>query len=37
MGLYQSMSSAMRNDDAAAYLELLHDDFQFVRHQNARH
>ena len=32
MSVYQQLNTAMDNNDANAYAELLHDDFKFVRH-----
>ena len=34
MSLFEKMQSSMRDQDASAYLDLLHDDYQFVRHQS---
>ena len=36
MSLYKKMEKAMQNKDADAYLKLLHDDYQFVRHQSGQ-
>ena len=33
MALYEKAKAAMDDKDAQAYLDLLHDDFVFVRHQ----
>ena len=33
MALYEKAKAALDNKDAQAYLDLLHDDFVFVRHQ----
>lgn len=33
MGLYEKMEKATADRDAEAYIDLMHDDFQFVRHQ----
>ena len=32
MSIYEKLDSAMENNDAKAYADLLHDDFKFVRH-----
>ena len=32
MSIYEKLNTAMDNNDANAYAELLHDDFKFVRH-----
>lgn len=34
MSLFNQMKTATDNRDAAAYMDLLHDDFVFVRHQS---
>lgn len=34
MSLYEAMKTASDNKDVAAYLDLLHDEFVFVRHQS---
>ena len=34
MSIYHSMDKAMRDKDADAYLDLLDDGFEFVRHQS---
>jgi ketosteroid isomerase-like protein len=34
MSLYEKMKSASQNRDVDAYLECIHDDFIFVRHQS---
>ena len=36
MSLYKKMEKAMENKDADAYMKLLHDDYQFVRHQSGQ-
>ena len=36
MSLYKKMETAMENKDADAYMKLLHDDYQFVRHQSGQ-
>ncbi|MCH1591762.1 MAG: nuclear transport factor 2 family protein [Candidatus Thalassarchaeaceae archaeon] len=33
MGVYELLIKAMEERDATHYLEALHDDFEFVRHQ----
>ena len=33
MALYEKVKAALDHKDAQAYLDLLHDDFVFVRHQ----
>ncbi len=33
MSVYESMAQAMRDQDVDAYVGLMHDDYQFVRHQ----
>lgn len=33
MSVYQQMKAAMDNKNTEAYLDILHDDFVFVRHQ----
>ena len=33
MSLYESLKQASDNKDVQAYLDLLHDDYVFVRHQ----
>jgi hypothetical protein len=32
MSIYEKLDTAIENNDAKAYADLLHDDFQFVRH-----
>ena len=32
MSIYEKLDTAMENNDAKAYADLLHDDFKFVRH-----
>ena len=34
MSLYEKMKTASQNRDVDAYLECIHDDFVFVRHQS---
>ena len=34
MSIYQAIETAMHGQDADKYVGLLHDDFQFVRHQS---
>lgn len=34
MSIYAMIDKAMRNKDADAYLNLLHDKYEFVRHQS---
>ena len=34
MSVYEKMKASMDNEDKAAFLALLHDDFVFVRHQS---
>ena len=34
MSVYQAIEEAMRGKDPDRYIGLLHDDFQFVRHQS---
>ena len=34
MSIYQAIQSAMHGQDPDKYVGLLHDDFQFVRHQS---
>ena len=34
MSLYEKMKTASENRDVDAYLECIHDDFVFVRHQS---
>ena len=34
MSLYEKMKTASENRDVGAYLECIHDDFVFVRHQS---
>ena len=34
MSIYQAIQSAMHGQDPDKYIGLLHDDFQFVRHQS---
>ncbi len=34
MSVFDKMKSAMENHDAGAFIDLLHDDFVFVRHQS---
>ncbi|MCV2873459.1 nuclear transport factor 2 family protein [Defluviimonas sp. WL0050] len=34
MALYQMLDKAMEARDAEAYIDLMHDDFTFVRHQS---
>ena len=33
MSLYEKIRKTSENNDIKAYLDLLHDDFVFVRHQ----
>ena len=34
MSIFKKLKASMDNEDAAAFLDLLHDDFVFVRHQS---
>ena len=34
MSIYKAMEAAMHGKEPEAYIGLLHDDFQFVRHQS---
>src|SRR4051794_22294902 len=34
MSIYQAIAAAMHGQDPDKYIGLLHDDFQFVRHQS---
>ena len=34
MSIYEAMAAAMHGKDTDKYIGLLHDDFQFVRHQS---
>jgi SnoaL-like domain len=34
MSIYQAIETAMHGQDPDKYVDLLHDDFQFVRHQS---
>ena len=34
MSVYQAIETSMRGKDPEQYIGLLHDDFQFVRHQS---
>ena len=36
MAIYETMTKAMQDGDGRAYLGLLHDDYQFVRHQSGQ-
>ena len=34
MPIYEKMAKAMRDKDVQSFVECLHDDYQFVRHQS---
>ena len=35
MSIYEKMAKAVRDKDANSFIECLHDDYQFVRHQSS--
>lgn len=34
MSVYEKLTAALQSNDADAFVDLLHDDFEFVRHQS---